>query len=77
MGNQHYLSNPIKGLEMIGDLFEFVYLYFFSNGRLDLIMELVVDHYMRWCETANDDMVQVIRYEKANRRIRCEKANRR
>ena len=68
MRNQHYLSNPIKGMEKIGDLFEFEYLYFFSNGRLDLIMELVVDHYMRWCETANDDKVQVIRYEKANRR---------
>ena len=75
--NQHYLSNPSKVNEKIGDLFEFAYFYFFINGRLDLIMELVVDHYMRWCETANDDMVQVIRYEKANRRIRCEKANRR
>ena len=55
-------------MEKIGDLFEFAYFYFFINGRLDLIMELVVDHYMRWCETANDDKVQVIRYEKANRR---------
>ena len=74
--NQHYLSNPSKVMEKIGDLFEFAYFYFFINGRLNLIMELVVEHYMRWSTTANEDKVQVIRYEKANRRIRYEKANR-
>ena len=66
--NQHYLSNPSKVMEKVGDLFEFAYFYFFINGRLNLIMELVVDHYMRWSTTANEDKVQVIRYEKANRR---------
>ena len=66
--NQHYLSNPSKVMEKIGDLFEFAYFYFFINGRLNLIMELVVEHYMRWSTTANEDKVQVIRYEKANRR---------
>ena len=66
--NQHYLSNPSKVMEKVGDLFEFAYFYFFINGRLNLIMELVVEHYMRWSTTANEDKVQVIRYEKANRR---------
>ena len=64
----HYLSNPSKVQEKIGDLFEFACFYFFINGRLDLIMEIVVDQYMRTSDTADDDMVNVLRYENDNRR---------